>query len=151
MSPLAMFGTLWPYVPLVPVVYVRLVSLIVGVLIGLDASMAMAPAPVDIPKISSRALPNVTDCFGPRKRGRETTLPPAPGRNRYCPVADSFPALNSVSSVRQAEPPTPLVCAVTDTSDRYAVNGLTVIERVAELEETELKTVTLIVYVPGAA
>ena len=43
------------------------------------------------------------------------------------------------------EPPTPSVCAVTETSERYGANGLTVIVRDAMLEDTELYAVSVTV------
>src|SRR4051794_34252365 len=107
----------------------------VGVLVGLVASIAIAPAPLGIPKMSRSALLYVSACFGERKSARDCTLPPAAGMNKSCPLADSVPALNSVSSVRHTEPPTPSVCAVTETSDRYGAYGFTVTDRCETLEE----------------
>ena len=65
-SPSLTCGTAWPYVPTLPVVKVRLVILRFGVDAALCASMASAPAPLAMPKRSSRALPSVIDCLGAR-------------------------------------------------------------------------------------
>src|SRR3954453_10379246 len=59
-SPLT-FGTDCPYVPTDPVVNVRLVTRMAGVVVALDASIAIAPAPFDRPKRSLSALAYVID------------------------------------------------------------------------------------------
>ncbi len=59
-SPLT-FGTDWPYVPETPVVKVRLVMRSAGVVVALDASMAIAPEPVERPNRSLSAFANVID------------------------------------------------------------------------------------------
>src|SRR4051812_32449802 len=87
-SPL-MFGTDWPYVPIVPVVNVRLVTRMAGVDVALDASMAIAPAPLERPKRSLRALEKLIDWLTPRKRLRVRTGAPPPGMNVNCPLAGS--------------------------------------------------------------
>src|SRR5688572_8029228 len=102
---------------------VRLAILRTGVDVGLVASMASAPAPDVIPKMSRRALFQVRDCRGDRKSDRRCTVPPAPGTNVTSIDAASVPALNMVSSVRQTDPPTPLDCAAAETSDRYGTTG----------------------------
>src|SRR5688572_8118543 len=113
--------------------------------------MATAPAPFGTPKSSSSVFAYVTDCFDERKRLREMTLPPALGRNSRITLALCSPALSTVSSVRQAVPPTPLLCVVTETSERWAVCAATDTcrEDVAELVAFDAVRVTL--YVPGAA
>jgi hypothetical protein len=55
------FGTDWPYVPETPVVKVRLVMRSAGVVVALDASMAIAPEPVERPNRSLRALEKLID------------------------------------------------------------------------------------------
>src|SRR5215470_10175735 len=103
--------------------------------------MAIAPAPLGRPKTSTSAFAYVTDCIGERKIERLCIAPPAPGMKTNCTVADSVPALKSESSVRHCEPPTPSVCAETETSDRYGTRAdPTLITCVAVLDDALFAT-----------
>src|SRR5687767_7195886 len=82
---------------------------------------------------------------------REIALPPAPGMNSSVTFAPCAPALKTLSSVRQAVPPTPFVCVVTETSERCGVFAATetCFEIVPELPPFD--AVRLTVYVPADA
>src|ERR1043165_1624360 len=144
-------GTAWPYVPALPVVKVRLVILRFGVDVVLCASMASAPAPLDMPKRSSSVFASVIDDFAPRNSGRVCTLRPAIGRKMNCPITDSLPALKIVSSVRHPEPPAPFVCATAETSERNGGGGARALCGAAALDDAEFAAVRLTGYVPGPA
>src|SRR5438105_1024252 len=149
-SPLT-FGTDWPYVPMAPVVNVRLVTRMAGVVVALEASIAIAPAPLESPKRSLSAFAYVIDWFTPRKRLRVSTGAPPPGMNVNWPLAGSLPPLKSVSSVRQTEPPTPFVAAAAGTSERYAVGGRIVTTCEAVDDDVAFETVSDTPYEPCVA
>src|SRR3954468_13049226 len=85
------------------------------------------------------------------KRLRVRSCPPPLGMKVNWPAAASCPPLNSVSSVRQTEPPNPFVCAATGTSVRYAAGAaiVTVCEIVDD--ETALATASDTPYDPWTA
>ena len=142
-------GTACPYVPKAPFVNVRLDVRMSGVDDVFVASIAIAPAPDDNPKISSSAFAYVTDCFAPRKIVRVSIEPLLPGTKiRSIDVAS--PALKSVSSVRQTDPPMPFVCALADTSERVVNDAcVTTIVCAIVLDDVAFDVVRVTTYMPA--
>src|SRR5205085_11394669 len=66
-------------------------------------------------------------------------------------LSDSSPALKGVSPVRHTGPPTPFVCAVTETSERNVVSAEIVTCREAAEDEVAFDAVSVTLYVPRAA
>src|SRR5436190_9926993 len=121
-----------------------------GVASGLVASMAVAPAPEPMPKMSGSAFAYVTDCCGARYSGCVTTVPPAPGMNRNCPDAeDLLLGLKSVRSVRHCELPAPPICAAAETRERNALYGATTTVCEVVLVVVAFHTCSVTLYVPA--